>query len=106
MLIVLAGWLLNAAAIVPNAGMPVSSAALRSAGTPPGYSMTRGHLSKHVTADHDRVLRPLGDVIGVSFGNQRGVVFSIGDIFFLMIGLCVILVSAMGSSEKTEPSLA
>lgn len=78
--LVAAGWLLNAAAVVPNRGMPVSLAAYRTAGLDPRSSVGDGHLYKHVPAGPGTALRPLGDVIPVP---PLKAVVSIGDLVML-----------------------
>lgn len=91
LLVLLSGWVLNAAAIVTNGGMPLSLWAYRHAGLAGPIDEGEGGFFKIVIADSDSVLRPLGDAIPVRLINQ---VISIGDIL-LVAGIGVIVVAAM-----------
>lgn len=92
--LVAAGWILNFVAIVPNGGMPVSASAMREAGFPPSFSVTNGHLSKHVLASSGTYLRFLGDAIPV---RPFQAVVSAGDVV-MFLGIVVFLATAMHRS--------
>lgn len=47
--LLVAGWLLNLAVMIPNGGMPVSAAALEGSGAPPGLDVEEGHQWKHAS---------------------------------------------------------
>jgi hypothetical protein len=51
------GWLLNATAMVPNGGMPVSRVALARAGADAATNVEEGHLSKGPGRNYLRTLR-------------------------------------------------
>ena len=85
------GWLLNAVAMAPHRGMPVSADALHRVGFPAGYDVADGHLFKH-TPDHLRTpVDWLGDVIPV---RPLGAVVSAGDLA-LLAGIAVCLAATM-----------
>jgi hypothetical protein len=99
------GWTLNVLVIALNGGMPVSDAALDSAGIPPSTSVIHGHLAKHIPIDHGTVLRALGDVIPLSWFRS---VVSPGDIV-MAAGIGILVAAAMrrpvpGNSPVAEPS--
>lgn len=60
-----AGWLLNLVVIIPNGGMPVSTAALGDSGAARGLDVEEGHLWKHVELSPSTFLPALGDVVAV-----------------------------------------
>lgn len=91
--VAVAGLGLNAAVMAPNGGMPVSATALEDAGFPPGTDVTDGNLYKHVPADDDTVLAPLGDVIGLRVG-PFAEVLSPGDLV-LAVGLAMVVAAGM-----------
>jgi Family of unknown function (DUF5317) len=91
--LILIGLALNFIAIAPNAGMPVSEAALRDTGQITAIRELRGlEGEKHHLATEDDVLRPLGDVVGI--GAPFNVVISPGDIV-AYFGAAIFLVEAM-----------
>lgn len=92
------GWLLNALAIVPNGGMPVSAQGLRRAGVPADFAVEEGQLFKHVRADGDTVAPWLGDVLPVR--PLRSVV-SVGDVV-LAAGIAVAVSAAMARSAAAR----
>lgn len=90
------GAALNFAAIAPNRGMPVSRAALESAGAPVPSGEANRFAVKHVLAGPDTIFNGLGDTIPLP--PLRDVV-SIGDVF---IGLGIIVVIASGMRLRPE----
>ena len=84
-----AGWLLNLVVMVPNGGMPVSSAALADSGAPPGLEVDEGHLWKHVELSPSTALPALGDVIPVPGG-----AVSAGDVV-IVVGLIAAVAAGM-----------
>lgn len=109
---VLAGWLANLLAILANSGMPVSAAALASAGLRQAAVPTGGLLAKHVIARAGGPLTYLGDVIPI--GPLRTIV-SVGDLLML-VGIVAAIAGAMrayrseetpttvtGSGDRVEP---
>lgn len=92
------GTALNFAAIAPNRGMPVSRAALESAGAPVPSGEANRFAVKHVLGGPDTIFNGLGDAIPLS--PLRDVV-SIGDVF---IGLGIIVVIASGMRLRPESS--
>lgn len=89
--IVAAGTALNLAAIAPNRGIPVSRAALRSAGAPIPSGEENRFALKHVFASEDTVLNWLGDWIPVAPLKD---VISIGDIV-LGAGIAMVIAAGM-----------
>ncbi len=97
-----AGWLLNAVAILPNGGMPVSTVAVDAAGAPPRVQEQGRPILKHVPATDASVAALLGDVIPV---RPLGTVLSGGDLLLLLgVGVCVSAASksAMGVASVSE----
>jgi len=91
------GWFLNLLAIVPNGGMPVSGSALRRAGFAASTSVRQGHLSKHVLANHNTVLRALGDVIPLPWFRS---VISPGD-SLMVVGIVILIAAVMSTPAPT-----
>lgn len=88
------GWALNAAAVVVNNGMPVSTAATQRAGAPAAFTdsaLEQGDLYKHVLSTSATHLRPLGDVIPLPLLHE---VVSPGDVV-LWLGILITVVAAM-----------
>ncbi len=100
LVLVAGGWILNCLAILPNGGMPVSESALRQAGIAASTQVRVGHLSKHVLANHNTVLRALGDVIPVPWFRS---VISPGD-GLMAIGIVVLIAAAMSTAVSTGVS--
>jgi hypothetical protein len=94
---VAAGYALNLVAILPNGGMPVSSAALRRAGGSASSFQRVPNIDKHVAAGTGWTW--LGDVVGVA---PLGVVISAGDVAML-IGIVIVVCVGM---TGVDPSLA
>jgi hypothetical protein len=90
--VVALGWMLNAAVMAPNHGMPVSASALARIGRG-GVDISTGHLWKHVRASGRTPLRVLGDVIPLSAGPYANVI-SAGDIAMLA-GISLAVSAAM-----------
>lgn len=86
--IIAVGFVLNAAVITVNAGMPVGAAALRAAsGTATSYRAEVQRLNadggaKHHLARRGDVLLPLADELGI--GRPVAGVFSVGDLFWFL----------------------
>jgi Family of unknown function (DUF5317) len=76
----------NMVVIAVNGGMPVSARALRDAGYPRSFNVTRGHLDKHVPEVHAH-LGFLGDFIPIP-GIRN--VLSLGDVAML-IGIFLVV---------------
>lgn len=93
------GWLMNLAVILPNGGMPVSTAAMAEAGFETGATVTDGHLYKHVPAGPRTSLSWLGDRIPVRPAKS---VVSAGDVVML-IGLAWTVMSAMAGTGAPPP---
>jgi len=86
-LVALLGGGLNAAVMLPNGGMPVSVHAARRFDV--ASVAEPKPLGRHVIADASTPLAPLGDVLPVRLGPQRGLV-SAGDLLLLLAaGLAV-----------------
>ncbi len=88
------GWALNAAVVVANNGMPVSTAASWQAGTPGALvnsTLERGQMYKHVRATSATRLQPLGDVIPLRLLHA---VVSPGDVV-LWLGVLITVAAAM-----------
>ena len=90
------GWALNAAAIVPNDGMPVSSSAMAASGMATDLAVDQGHLGKHVEATPSTTLAWLGDVIPVPALDS---VLSIGDVV-MSIGIVLAFVAPPGRRRR------
>ncbi len=103
MYVVLAGLLLNAAAILPNGGMPVSEAAIRTSGQGDMLRLfAQEGASKHHLMTEEDVLRPLGDVIGVPPPVRQ--VVSVGDVL-IYGGIVWFVVAAMrGAVPSAGPA--
>lgn len=93
--LIAAGWLLNALAIVPNRGMPVSLHAVRLSGVPD--AVTDGYLFKHVPATSQTTLRWLGDTIPL----PNATILSIGDVLMLA-GLITFIAVAMRTGAGSD----
>jgi len=90
---VAAGYALNLLAIIPNASMPVSLAALRLAGGSRSAFHQTANLDKHIAIEEGAVLPSLGDVYAIPL---LGAVISIGDLAML-VGVAVVLSEGMVS---------
>lgn len=87
------GLALNALVIGANQGMPVSEYAARQSGQAEAIpSLASGEDPKHVLADDDALLLPLGDVIPV--GSPFNIVVSLGDVV-AYVGAAVFVATAM-----------
>jgi hypothetical protein len=92
MALALIGLVLNALAIVPNGGMPVSGDALVRSGQPEVYDyLVREGAAKHHLQTEDDILTPLGDVIPI--GGPIHQVVSVGDVF-VYAGIAWLIISA------------
>lgn len=81
------GWALNAVAMAPHRGMPVSADALAQAGLAADHDVADGHLFKHTPDRRDTPVDWLGDVIPI---RPLTAVISVGDIVLLAgIAICV-----------------
>jgi hypothetical protein len=100
LLLLAIGWVLNATAMAPNGGMPVSRVALVRAGA--GVGVEQGHLSKHVAGHAGSTASWLGDVVPV---RPLGAVVSAGDLVLLVgVGLCV-AAGMTGAVAGLEPAV-
>ena len=99
LVIVAFGWLLNAAPVVVNGGMPVSLEGLREVGAPATTSVSEGHFYKHVAAGPDTRLAMLGDVIPVP---AVASVVSLGDLV-MVVGVLLVITLAMRGLGPAEP---
>jgi hypothetical protein len=103
--LLVAGWALNLAVIAANGGMPVSRHALDVAGASQSFDVRESNLYKHVPADTDTLLRPLGDVLPVP---PLRTVVSVGDIL-LFVGTASALAVAMhrraGAGLRSTPAV-
>lgn len=100
--LVLVGLALNAAAIVPNGGMPVSADALERSGQEDLLQVLidEGAAKHHLMTDDD-VLTPLADVIPIP--EPIGQVVSVGDVF-VYAGIGWLIVAVMrGRTRATIP---
>jgi hypothetical protein len=99
--LVLLGLLLNAAVIIPNAGMPVSADAVSRLGKEGALEALEGGTDpKHHLMSEDDVLTPLADQIAVP---PLGVIASAGDLF-LYAGIAWLVVAVMlGRTPPTPP---
>jgi hypothetical protein len=105
LILVLAGWALNTAAIAVNGGMPVSRSALTAAGYPIHEKASQLERSwKHVLATRRTRLASLGDTVAV---RPLRAVFSIGD-FLLLAGIAMLIAAGMRGEFDTrgEPQLS
>ena len=98
LVVLVAGILLNAAAIGANRGMPVSPSAMTAAGFPRGIDVSHGHFYKHVLMTDQTRLRLLADDIPLPFPVAR-TVLSAGDVLML---LGIIVCSATGSLKQPD----
>jgi hypothetical protein len=100
--LMLLGLALNLTVIALNAGMPVSVAAVRSAGGSAAEIPVRAAGAKHHLMTSDDLLRPLGDVIGVP--QPAGIVLSVGDVLLYGgVGWFVVAVMRGRSVENSRP---
>jgi hypothetical protein len=91
--LVLVGLALNALAIVPNGGMPVSAEALASSGQEDLLQLLIDEgAAKHHLMTEDDVLTPLADVIPIP--EPIGQIVSVGDLF-VYVGLGWLIVAVM-----------
>ena len=99
--LVMAGLALNLLVIGVNGGMPVSAAALETAGASAEGLVGTGTLKHHLMGPTDD-LTPLGDVIGIP--PPIGTVISIGDVL-LYAGVAILVVAVMlgRSGENRRP---
>ena len=99
--LVMAGLSLNVLVIGVNGGMPVSAAALETAGASAEGLVGTGTLKHHLMGPTDD-LTPLGDVIGIP--PPIGTVISIGDVL-LYAGIAILVVAVMlgRSGENRRP---
>lgn len=99
-LVILAvGWMLNAAPVALNGGMPVSGQGLQAVGAPLTTAVSEGHLYKHVPAGPDTLLAVLGDVIPV---RAVASVVSVGDVV-MVVGLLLVVAFAMTQHGSGPP---
>jgi len=100
--VLLLGLALNLTVVAPNAGMPVSAAAARTAAGDRTLLPEPAGFSKHHLRTDTDVLAALGDVIPVP--PPFGVVLSLGDLL-LYAGVACLLVSVMigRSGENRRP---
>jgi hypothetical protein len=94
-----AGLLLNLTVVALNGGMPVSAAAVRSAGGTPA-SIVAESTAKHHEMTDDDALGMLGDVIAIP--QPFGVVLSIGDLL-LYAGIGWFVVQVMRGRSRANP---
>jgi Family of unknown function (DUF5317) len=103
MWLVIAGLALNVLVIGVNGGMPVSAAAIETAGGDPAGLGDGGTLKHHLMGPGDR-LTPLADVIGIP--PPVGAVISIGDAL-LYAGMAALVVAVMlgrsGENRRAPP---
>ncbi|MGH9155307.1 MAG: DUF5317 family protein [Acidimicrobiales bacterium] len=92
------GWMLNAATIAANGGMPVSMEAFHAAGGP-AEGLDAAAIDKHVVSGPGTRLAALGDVIPVP---PLGAVVSVGDIA-MVVGIMLTVAAAMASVRTTGP---
>lgn len=85
------GWMLNAAPIAANGGMPVSRHAIEQVSGPQTGDIDAGNIDKHVAAAGGSRLRLLGDVIPV---RPLKAVVSLGDLA-MVGGIMLALVAGM-----------
>lgn len=101
--LVFAGWALNTAPIVANAGMPVSRSALVAAGYAPDQNPSRlGREWKHVLTTRQTDLAGLGDTVAV---RPLHAVYSIGD-FLLLAGIAAMVAAGMRSEFERRRTTA
>lgn len=95
------GWVLNAAVMVSNGGMPLSLDAYAASGQTEAPTPGTGGFFKIVLADESTVLRSLGDVIPIRPFRQ---VVSAGDLV-LMAGLVLTVAAGMrGTRSERAPA--
>jgi len=101
--LVFAGWALNTAPIVANAGMPVPRSALVAAGYAPDQNPSRlGREWKHVLTTGKSELAGLGDTVAVQ---PLHAVYSIGD-FLLLAGIAAMVAAGMRGEFDARPGPA
>lgn len=98
--LVAAGLILNAAVVVANGAMPVSTAAAARAGVAVS-GIAAGNDPRHVVSSHRTTLAPLGDVVPVPLPG-RGEVVSPGDVS-VAAGLAELVVIGMRRRRRREP---
>jgi Family of unknown function (DUF5317) len=96
LLVIAAGWTLNAIVIAANGGMPLSRSAYASSGQTATITQGKGGFYRSVVAGPHTTFRFLGDVIPVKIYHQ---VISLGDIF-LMLGIVFVIVAAMRTVRR------
>jgi hypothetical protein len=101
MILLLMGWLLNAAPMALNGGMPLSLSAYHRAGLRETPTPRSGGFFKIVIATPQTKGNLLGDAIPISPIHQ---VVSVGDIL-LMLGVGVVLVGSMRTSIPEQAKL-
>ncbi|HVL89034.1 MAG TPA: DUF5317 family protein [Actinomycetota bacterium] len=99
LVVVAAGWMLNAIVIAANAGMPLSVRAYERSGQTDPITAGQGGFYKIVVADDDTTLRFLGDAIPV---RALGQVVSVGDIL-LSVGIGVAVTGGMRGDATRAP---
>ena len=92
------GVVLNAAAIGSNRGMPVSRAAMATAGFAPDLEVSHGHLFRHVAMTDRTRLRQLGDDIPLPLPGAP-TVLSVGDV---LMTLGIVACAATGSLARPD----
>ena len=99
--LIFAGWALNTAPIVANAGMPVSRSALVAAGYAPDQNPAHlGREWKHVLTTRSTELAGLGDTVAVG---PLHAVYSIGD-FLLLAGIAAMVAAGMRGEFESSRS--
>jgi Family of unknown function (DUF5317) len=100
--LIILGLTLNFAVIAVNGGMPVSSAAVRSAGAPESSTFPPHMDSRHHVMTEDDELTVLGDAIPIPF---LGDVLSVGDVL-IYSGLAWALIGATRAPIRRTASPA
>lgn len=96
--VVALGWVLNAAVIISNSGMPLSLAAYAASGQTEMPTPGEEEFFAITVADEGTVLSFLGDVIPIA---PMHVVVSIGDLF-LALGIVALIVLGMRGTRITH----
>jgi len=102
--LLLLGLTLNMAVIAFNGGMPVSEAAIRTAGGPSGVLPSAIDDGKHHVMTSSDVLTPLADVIGLP--PPISTVLSIGDVFLYagIVAFTVIVMRGHFAGNRRPPA--